>query len=75
MAIDQKTGLDDDLWTVQLRNDQMDCVIECLSFLMKQHDWRISSDTVTGVDEFAHRESKARISDTLEMFTQIGHRD
>lgn len=74
MSIDEKTGLDDDLWTVQLRDDQMDCVIECLSWLMKQHDERIVCSTVCGIDKFAHREAKARIADTLEKFTSIGYR-
>lgn len=74
MAVDEKTGLDDDLWNVQIRDDQMDCVIECLSWLMKQHDHRITARDCSGIDEFAHRESKARIADTLAVFTEIGHR-
>lgn len=74
MAVDKKTGLDDALWTIQLRDDQMDCVVECLSWLMKQHDSRIANRCVTDIDEFAHREAKARIADTLAVFTEVGHR-
>jgi len=74
MAVDKDTGLDDDLWTVQLRDDQMDCVIECLSWLIERHDERVGVLTSSGIDRFAHTQAKARIGETLAEFTQIGHR-
>lgn len=67
--------IEDGKWNVRLRDDQMDCVIECLTWLISRHDLRMArKDDAVSLDEFAHAQAKARIEDALKSFTEIGHR-
>lgn len=66
--------IDDGKWTVRLRDDQMDCVIECLTWIIGRHEMRIKHVDAMSLDEFAHRQSKARLADALAIFTEVDHR-
>lgn len=60
-------------WMVKLTGEQMDCVIQSLTFLRDRHSKAINiiSDTF---DKFAHEQSRASIDSALAVFTDVGHR-
>lgn len=61
-------------FTVTLRGDQMQCVVDALTFLVGLHAAAIHPDreTPATLGEFAHRISRDRIAETLGVFTE-GH--
>lgn len=55
---------------IELRTDQLDCVIRTLEFVISDEKARI--DIVpTAVEKFAHRQSIASIADALEVFKNV----
>ncbi len=60
-------------WTVKLRADQMDCVIETLRWVIKQQEDAIPKP-MTALERFSMKSSKARLEETLAVFTDVGHR-
>lgn len=60
-------------WMVKLTDEQMDCVIQSLTYLRDRHSQtiRVTSDAF---DRFAHEQSRARIDSALAVFTEVGHR-
>lgn len=53
----------DTKWTVKLRDDQMNTLIQTLDYVIETHAARANRGDVTGIDEFAHRSSLARLSE------------
>lgn len=61
------------LWNVKLRDDQLDCLIMALEWLIQRHADRIANNAVTGSDEFAHEQSRQRLREVLDVFKDVGH--